>query len=138
MIAVPHDVPLNAEDRITGLVCPDCYGVLQVKRTGPRGRLEFTCRIGHAYGLQELLAAKEDDLERRAWSAVEAGEELHALLRDLVEGGFVSDDMAGRIRARGEAAQRMAEAWRALIAADRTVKLETDDGPGSRFTRERS
>ena len=57
--------------------CPDWGGSLTVSAL--TNSLFFTCRIGHRYGLSELLAAKEDGL----WTAVTAPEELAALLKDL-------------------------------------------------------
>src|SRR5262249_28809676 len=83
---LPSVIPLDGENVLTGMACPDCAGVIQVRRLGLRGHLEFTCRIGHLYALAELLVAKERDLEHRAWAAVHAAEAMSALLRTLVRG----------------------------------------------------
>jgi hypothetical protein len=72
-----------------------------------RAWLFFVCRIGHSYGLAEVLAAKEERLENRLWTVVTAAEELAALLKDL-------HGRSGSSRARAEvcAAERSPEASR--------------------------
>jgi len=54
-----------------------------VRAEGRADYRHFRCRIDHAFGLDSLLAAKEDGLERCLWVAVTAVEELLALGRDL-------------------------------------------------------
>jgi len=126
MDAVPRDLSPD-RDRLTGLVCPDCEGVLQVKVVGPREHLQFTCRIGHAYALGELIGAKETDLEHRAWAAVYAAEEMDALLRDLIAANRVDADTARRFADRKKAARELRDALRAAIDSDRPVRLPADD-----------
>lgn len=75
--------PLEREEKTAGLACPDCAGTLAVRVDGSSGHLRFRCRIGHAYALASLLAAKEESLEYRLWSAVVSLEELAALLEEL-------------------------------------------------------
>jgi hypothetical protein len=60
--------------------------VLTVQGENP-GHLLFECRIGHAFSSEELIGDKEKRVERLLWSAVEALEELSALLRDLGSDG---------------------------------------------------
>ncbi len=80
MIGLPRTI--TDEDRLTGISCPDCYGVLTV-RLERRGHLRLTCRIGHAFTLKELLAAKEDAVEDALWTTVVRLEELAGTLEDL-------------------------------------------------------
>ena len=76
--ALEDDVP-----QVTGIACPDCCGALAVRAEGHERNLSFLCRIGHTYDVTELLAAKEETLEDRLWSAVTGFEELAAFLEDL-------------------------------------------------------
>ncbi len=80
MIGLPPSVA--DEDRLTGIACPDCCGVLSVRDAG-NGHIRFTCRIGHAYTVKELLVAKEDAIEERLWKIIVALEELAQVLDDL-------------------------------------------------------
>ena len=93
---------------MAALSCPDCAGTLTVRVEGAAGHLRFQCRIGHAYALGSLLAAKEEAIEHRLWSALVSMEELAALLEEL--------------QALGEP-YTAGEAWTA--ATDRIARLRT-------------
>jgi hypothetical protein len=100
MDAVPPDLSPD-RDHLTGLVCPDCEGVLQAKVVGRREHLQFTCRIGHTYALGELIVAREVDLEHRAWAAVHAAEEMDTRASRRLPGrhrGRSAGALAGRRR----------------------------------------
>ena len=56
MKALPADTAKH--QRITGLGCPECPGVLEVSHT-EEGYFNFHCRIGHVLSLQDLILAKE-------------------------------------------------------------------------------
>src|SRR5262245_52365828 len=81
MIAVPDDAHEPGPSRFTGVTCPECPGALTVQAEG-ESALVFQCRIGHLYSQSELIFAKEKRAEDVLWAAVEALEELAALLRD--------------------------------------------------------
>ncbi len=66
---------------LTGLSCPLCPGSLETRKLG-RGYLEFRCRIGHVFALEEVLAAKEDRVEQALCAGEVGFAELSALLRD--------------------------------------------------------
>lgn len=51
-----------------------------VRVEGAWGYLRFQCRIGHAYALGSLLAAKEEAIDHRLWSALVSLEEMASLL----------------------------------------------------------
>ncbi len=92
-----HTFPIPAsesEDRPTGLSCPDCFGVLSARI---QGDLQFRCRIGHAYSLDEVIKRKEHLIEQYLWSAVTALDELAGLLRE-VHGGARQRAFAERAR----------------------------------------
>jgi hypothetical protein len=79
-----HTLPrVDKADSVAGLACPDCTGTLTVREEGSWGHLHFQCRIGHGYALGSLLAAKEEAIEERLWSALVSMEELAALLEEL-------------------------------------------------------
>src|SRR5256885_8933180 len=83
--AVPSS-PAPAE-RLTGLSCPDCHGVLEVAAESKTDPLLLICRIGHTYSSAELIMAKEEVIEHVLWAGLTAIEELHALLAELDEKG---------------------------------------------------
>src|SRR5206468_1143776 len=55
----------NPPGRPSGLVCPECGGVLWQSEHG--NLLHFRCHVGHAYGGESLLAAQSDALEGALW-----------------------------------------------------------------------
>ena len=127
MEALPSVIPLDGENVLTGMVCPDCAGVIRVRQLGLRGHLEFTCRIGHLYALAELLVAKERDLEHRAWAAVHAAEEMSALMRDLLHDGDLEADSVEAFTQRRERATMLSRRLRDAIQNDRPVRLGTSE-----------
>jgi hypothetical protein len=102
--ALPADAREPGAARLTGVTCPDCPGVLTVKSEG-HDQLHFECRVGHTFSSEELIADKEQRVERLLWSAVEALEELSALLRDLGGDG----ERARRALAEAAAVRRIIE-----------------------------
>ena len=118
MNSLPNDLPRDGEESFTGLVCPDCAGNLVVRRDAEY--LSFRCRVGHAYSVVELIAAKETTLETRLWSAVFAFEELQAMLTELDAHDAASLD-SGACRDRAARAGRQAERLRAIIQDDRPL-----------------
>jgi hypothetical protein len=63
--------------------CPDCSGVisLDVSDTGHR---HYVCQIGHAYSVEELSIAKEDQVENGFWSLIGLLEHLEEVDRHLL------------------------------------------------------
>jgi two-component system chemotaxis response regulator CheB len=125
MRALPADLIGDAVERFTGLMCPDCGGNLVVVLLGEPHEtlLHFRCRVGHAFSLIELLAAKEEQLEAKLWATVFAFDELGALLDDLIPRlSRPSDarlaDVFGRRREQGRAA---ATRLRDIIHDDRPL-----------------
>src|SRR5262249_40188887 len=54
MFALPPRLVPGSEDAVSGITCPACHGSMRVRAEGG-GHLHFTCRIGHAYSLREML-----------------------------------------------------------------------------------
>jgi two-component system chemotaxis response regulator CheB len=117
--AIPPDATEPGKTRFTALTCAACPGALTVKAEG-RGHLVFECRIGHVYTLGELLAVKERCVEEMHWNAVEALEELAALLEDS------GSDVVRAARTREHAA-----ALRCLIEVADPIELSMRQQPGS-------
>ena len=125
MYALP---PRITEDRleVTGIACPDCGGVLQVKGAGRDAFLVFECRVSHTYDVGELLAAKEDRLEHLLWAGFTALEELTALLGDLVQQGRDHGETRGAVDSyvrRAVIARSQITGLREVLRANRPVDL---------------
>jgi two-component system, chemotaxis family, protein-glutamate methylesterase/glutaminase len=106
--ALAGTVALRGDDRPgrpSGLVCPECGGVLWESET--EGLLHFRCHVGHAYGADSLLAAKSGALEGALWGAVRALEEKAELSRRLA--GISRDRGLHRAATRFDQAVREAE-----------------------------
>lgn len=137
MLALPPHITPGAGRQLSGLACPDCPGALTVEVQGRKGHLHFTCRIGHTYAVPALLAAKEQAVEERLWSAVLTVEEMAALLRDL-EGQAARQcwsDVEGPCRERAGDLEAHARTLRRLIEQDRPLSLgfeaPASEEPGS-------
>jgi two-component system chemotaxis response regulator CheB len=96
MRALPSSIP-SQHDEVTGLSCPECFGVLAVHVEGG-GTLRFTCRTGHGYSADDVIVGKEHSIEEYLWAAMTAFDELKTLLRELVELGGSSPAYERRIR----------------------------------------
>jgi len=117
--------PVDREPRVAAVSCPDCGGSLRVSVVGDG--LFFACRIGHSYGLSEVLAAKEERLENRLWTAVTAVEELAALLKDL-QNRSGSPTARAEYGRRHEALMRLGDHLRRLIDTVPPIDLSIVDG----------
>lgn len=115
---LPASLPGDGEEHFTGIVCPDCSGMLVIRTH--RALVTFVCRIGHVYSPTELLAAKEEVLERRLWDAYSALDELAVLLDDIGRHGLTHGDATAR-RHRGAIARDQAARLRAIIESDRPL-----------------
>ncbi len=117
MDALPRELGPRGSEHFTGLVCPDCSGSMVVQKIDDS--LLFRCRVGHRYTVDEVLMAKEEEIERALWMATYRFEEMAAFLRGL-EGYDVGGlDVSSAARARRiESATRQAGAIRTVIERD--------------------
>src|SRR5947199_8370752 len=121
MLAVPSEPGAGRSEDVTGVSCPECPGVLAVSVEGDSRFFYFRCRIGHAFSVNDLLAAKEKRLEDHLWAVVTALDELATLLQDLArEGALHQIPYEDRVAL----ARRHAEAMRRLIEENRPVQLD--------------
>ncbi len=51
------------------ITCPGCAGALRAE-VGAHGHIEFICSVGHAFSLEGLYQAKEEQLEQSEWSTI--------------------------------------------------------------------
>jgi len=130
MDGLPEQLPTDGQAAFTGLVCPDCSGNLVV--SARRDHISFQCRVGHTYGIAELVLAKEAALESTVWRAVFSFEELAALLADLDSHEFAEWCGPDNCRARKELAQAQANRLRAIIEADRPLVVRSPGNGGIR------
>lgn len=131
MEGLPERLPPDGVDVFAGLVCPDCRGALVVRVH--RGHAAFTCRVGHSFSTNELIAGKKSALESRMWEAVYAFEELAELLSDLDRHHLAETVGPEACRQRATQAQEQAARLRSVIQVDRPVtpreSVSHDPGP---------
>lgn len=96
---------------LSAFTCPECHGPLWEMKDGHP--LRFRCRVGHAYGADEVLQEKAEALEAALWAA----------LNTLKESAEVARRLAGDARQRGheKAAARFEE--RARNAEEQTAPI---------------
>jgi two-component system chemotaxis response regulator CheB len=130
------DAEGTANGTPSGLVCPECSGVLWDVSEG--NLLRFRCRVGHAYNGQTLASQQSRAVEAALWTATRMLEERAVLL----------GTMAGRLRAnaqhrsadhfasRADEALRQAGSIRTILIEEQPAEaLEVpaserdDDGP---------
>ena len=126
MRALPPSPPMAPNEEITGLSCPECYGVLNVGVEGPNATLRFRCRIGHQYSTDDVLMGKEELVEEHLWAAVTALSELTVFLRELVESGRAPHD-GNAFEARAHRADQEQRRIRELIEEKESVALDNDE-----------
>ncbi|HLK32125.1 MAG TPA: chemotaxis protein CheB, partial [Terriglobales bacterium] len=109
-------------------VCPECNGTLWEIREGEL--LRFRCRVGHAYGSESLMAAKNDELEGALWTALRTLEEraqLHSRLAENAARGR-NPRVAEHFRLSAEDMHRQARTIRDLLLEREQPPLTgTDD-----------
>ena len=93
----------------SGLTCPECHGSLWELTNGDSPR--FECRVGHAYGVDALLAEQGEAVEAALWSAINSLQERAGAFRRLAGSGANS-----RIfRERAEMAEQQADVLNDLL-----------------------
>ena len=80
--------------RATDFTCPECSGAL--REIDEDGLVRYRCRVGHAFGADALVAAKDDAVEDGLWVALQTLQERAQMLETLAR--------AERERARGRSA----------------------------------
>lgn len=129
MFALPPNLHAGTGDHVTGVTCPVCHGVLEVRVEG-EGHLHFTCRIGHVFSLREAVQAHEQFLEETLWSAVKSAEELQQLLHDLIadHARFALAPEAA-YEARRQRVAEQAAALRRVVEEDQPITFAEPEEP---------
>jgi two-component system, chemotaxis family, protein-glutamate methylesterase/glutaminase len=65
--------------------CPDCSGVISLDRDAETGHLRYVCQIGHAYSVEEIAVAKEDQIENAVWTVLNLLEHAELIYGHLLE-----------------------------------------------------
>jgi two-component system, chemotaxis family, protein-glutamate methylesterase/glutaminase len=68
-----------SEEPITQ-ACPECGGVMRLVKLG--NLREYSCHVGHRFGLKTMISEKSRTIERAIWSALAQSEELTTLLEE--------------------------------------------------------
>ena len=131
MRALPPDLEQASAAEVTGLTCPDCFGVLSVAVEGKRHALHFRCRTGHAYSADEVIVGKELKLEEHLWAALTILDELRTLLFEL-HGLPGQGGCNGSCAERAEEAAAQEQVLRELIAALHRTEMTSTGGPDGR------
>ncbi|WP_202638573.1 chemotaxis protein CheB [Bailinhaonella thermotolerans] len=95
----------------TTLSCPDCGGPLYQTSAEPQA---YTCRVGHAWGVQSLLEGQAGEVERALWVAIIRLQERSDLMTRMKD--------AAHGRGHGLSAARFEEAAREAREAARTIR----------------
>lgn len=134
-----HEVDISEMDREalegprdgipSGYACPECHGGLWEVDEG--GLLRFRCRVGHAFSIENLLAAQGSAMDAALWAAYRALEERAALTARMgarmEERGQTS--LAERYREQtAETLQRAELIRRVLLMSTQEVPV-LEDGP---------
>ncbi|HET6684612.1 MAG TPA: chemotaxis protein CheB [Gaiella sp.] len=116
--------------------CPECGGVLWELDDDPL--LRFRCRVGHAYGIEELQESQSAEIERALWSALRALEEKAGLAQRMAERAQGRDlEGAETIhRSRAAEADRQAAVIRALLLEPGPLDAPGALEPGAAKARE--
>lgn len=132
MRAIPSNPPAFPEEEISGLSCPECYGVLNVSTEGDGRVLRFRCRIGHLYSSDEVVVGKERSVEDHLWAAVTALTELAAMLHEIVASGRDAN-RAETFTTRARRATEQAAALRSVLDQSDPIVLGSapNTAPGS-------
>ena len=107
------DAEFAVGGRPSELACPDCGGPLRERDEGPLVR--FTCRMGHVYSPDSLIAEHGKELERALWAALRSLEERGDLYRRMSRRSRDASPVQHRFDDRFEAAEEHASALREAI-----------------------
>lgn len=112
----PDSLELLAQIAVpSAYTCPECNGALW--QINDAGQLRFRCRVGHAFNIDSLLYALDDEVESALWSALRALEEratlnARAALRPEMQS---LSGLVARFRERQEESERHAKLLRQLL-----------------------
>jgi len=110
---LPPDVSERA-GHASGFTCPECHGSLWEEPDG--GTVSYTCRVGHTYSEENMLAKQAEMVEAAIWSAVNVLEEQAALKRRMASRhGPFNSGLAARLEEQAREAEQQAELIHAAL-----------------------
>lgn len=89
--------------RSTDFTCPECRG--PIREMEEDGLVRYRCRVGHAYSLESLIAARDDSVEDALWVALQTLQERAQMLNTMAG----DDEARGRARSSGSLRERAQE-----------------------------
>jgi two-component system chemotaxis response regulator CheB len=109
----------TGESKATLVGCPGCAGVLSMV-PHDEGLADYRCQVGHAYGLSDLLTAKERQLEHALWSAMALLEHVETIIDLALDRADAMGVAAGRV-----SLERRREQARAHVSLLESVVQQT-------------
>ncbi|MBE9010105.1 chemotaxis protein CheB [Pseudanabaenaceae cyanobacterium LEGE 13415] len=111
----------------SAFTCPDCGGVLWELQD--QNLMRYRCHVGHAYSVDSLPSAKDDDLERALWTANRALEEKAALARRMAtqarrSNHFISEE---QFLKRAAEVEENAAVLKQVLLQQMELKLQPED-----------
>ncbi len=106
----------------SGYICPDCSGTLYLVEDA--ALLRFRCRVGHAWGAENLLQRQGLSVEGALWVALRSLEEKADLCRRLAERAAAT----GRTLSRDKFMQTVAETLSSAQAIKRLLERGVGGG----------
>jgi two-component system chemotaxis response regulator CheB len=88
---------------ISANTCPECHGILV--RIREHSIVRYRCHTGHAYSLETLLAAVNEEIDATLWAALRAIEERILLLGEMADLAHARDELAPEKKLRERAAE---------------------------------
>lgn len=100
---------------ISSNTCPECHGVLV--RIREDSIVRYRCHTGHAFSLETLLAAVNEEIDVTLWATLRAIEERILLLEEMADLARARDELAPerQLRERAAATGGRAQVIRELV-----------------------
>lgn len=104
--------------------CPTCHGALVEMKNGKMVR--FRCHTGHAFSMENLLAALSESTEDTLWSAVRSMNEKIILLQHLAGHALEAKQVetTEMLRCAIDEAKRQLDLLREAVLSENTAKAE--------------
>src|SRR5215469_1953910 len=109
--------PSTVTEELITQACPECGGVMRMVKLGKLR--EYSCHVGHRFGLKTMIAEKGRTIERAIWSALAQSEELMTLLEEAKP--ELDPDTAASLQKEIELRVHEQGALRKLIERSKTV-----------------
>jgi two-component system, chemotaxis family, protein-glutamate methylesterase/glutaminase len=102
--------------------CPECGGAMKLEQRG--GLREYSCHVGHRFGLKTMIAEKAVRVEQAMSHALSQSEELVELLREESKAGletFAADQLTKEVEQR----QKQIQTLRNMLEREMVSSLQS-------------